>query len=288
MNEAEGNSVTAPGENGIAIESDDGRVANTTDYYIGKDGKAYYLYGPPAPYRGSEINTKYNLDIDSFLKTQMGMNDKPKISKNNKWVDASSDEVLEYLDPTNYDDGVYKYQFLDLSASAGISLDDMTEFLNGKGILNGEADTFLQAANKYGVSEVYLAAHAALETGNGTSELAKGYVINGVKVYNMYGIGAYDDDPIGSGAKFALKMGWTTPEKAIDGGSKYIAEQYINNNQKKQNTLYKMRWNPASPGVNQYATDIRWAINQTYSIKKMYDNFPNAILNFDIPVFLNY
>ena len=59
VNEAAGNSVTAPGENGIAIETDDGRVTNTEDYYIGKDGKAYYLYGPPAPY-GDSISYDYS------------------------------------------------------------------------------------------------------------------------------------------------------------------------------------------------------------------------------------
>ena len=59
MNEAEGNSVTALGENGIAIETESGRVTNTDDYFIGEDGKAYYLYGPPAPF-GDEERFTYN------------------------------------------------------------------------------------------------------------------------------------------------------------------------------------------------------------------------------------
>ena len=57
VNEAEGNSVTAPDENGIVIETDDGRVSNTEDYFIGEDGKAYYLYGPPAPYGDEKDKT---------------------------------------------------------------------------------------------------------------------------------------------------------------------------------------------------------------------------------------
>jgi mannosyl-glycoprotein endo-beta-N-acetylglucosaminidase len=44
-----------------------------------------------------------------------------------------------------------------------------------------------------------------------------------------------------------------------------------------------MRWNPASPGTHQYATDIRWAINQVSSIKSLYDLLTNYALVFDEP-----
>lgn len=226
-------------------------------------------------------NSNYNISLKAALDKQMEKSQ--QIQKNGRWVSASRDEVLQYLDPNNYDEGVYKYQFIDLSASAGISEEDMAKFLAKKGILAGKANIYLEAARKYNVSEVYLAAHSALETGNGTSTLAKGVVVNGVTVYNMYGIGAYDSDPIGAGAQYAYKMGWTTPEKAIEGGAKWISEQYINNASYKQNTLYKMRWNPASPGNHQYATDVGWAVKQTESIKRMYDNFENASLKFDMP-----
>lgn len=229
------------------------------------------------------VYSAYDKSLESVLDIQMKKS--PKIYKNGKWVDATREEVRQYLDPANYDEGVYMYQFLDLSASAGISEEDMAKFLEGKGILEGKAKVFLEAAQKYNVSEVYLAAHSALETGNGKSVLANGVEVNGVTVYNMFGIGAYDSDPIGAGAQFAYKMGWTTPEKAIEGGAKWISEQYINNPSYRQNTLYKMRWNPESPGTHQYATDIAWAVKQTSNIKKMYDNFQNASLKFDIPAY---
>ena len=38
-----------------------------------------------------------------------------------------------------------------------------------------------------------------------------------------------------------------------------------------QNTLYKMRWNPAHPGTHQYATDIDWANINAKIIKGYYD-----------------
>lgn len=60
-------------------------------------------------------------------------------------------------------------------------------------------------------------------------------------VYNMFGIGAYDSDPVGTGSNYAYEMGWDTPEKAIMGGAKWISENYINSSSHTQNTLYEMR-----------------------------------------------
>ena len=46
--------------------------------------------------------------------------------------------------------------------------------LEGKGVLEGQGASFSQAAKKYGINEIYLISHALIETGNGTSDLAKG------------------------------------------------------------------------------------------------------------------
>src|SRR5690606_3135838 len=127
------------------------------------------------------------------------------------------------------------------------------------GILAGKAQTFVDAAKKYQINEVYLIAHALLETGNGKSDLANGievgidkngqYTIvtssnrknlsNIKKVYNMFGIAAVDNNPNVRGAKKAHQENWTTPEKAIEGGAKWIAENYIRSATHQQDTLYK-------------------------------------------------
>ncbi|ECD6517482.1 mannosyl-glycoprotein endo-beta-N-acetylglucosamidase, partial [Salmonella enterica subsp. enterica] len=130
-----------------------------------------------------------------------------------------------------------------------------------KGILAGKASAFVTAANAYGINEIYLISHALLETGNGTSTLANGVKVNGKTVYNMYGIGAYDGSAISSGAQYAYNAGWFTPEAAIIGGAKFIAQGYVNAG---QDTLYKMRWNPDAAektgnATHQYASDIGWA-----------------------------
>ena len=61
--------------------------------------------------------------------------------------------------------------------------------------MKGMGAAFIEAAKEYNVSEVYLVAHACLESGNGTSQLATGVEVNGTTVYNLFGIGAYDANP---------------------------------------------------------------------------------------------
>ena len=140
-----------------------------------------------------------------------------------------------------------------------------------------------------------------METGQGTSQLAKGIEVglnskgNPVVVtaknkkdlkqikttYNMFGIGAADTDPHRLGAIRAYNEKWFTPAAAIKGGAKFIGERYVHN-QYKQNTLYKMRWNPANPGYPQYATDIGWAVKQVTQIKNMYNSLDDPLLQYDI------
>jgi len=139
----------------------------------------------------------------------------------------------------------------------------------------------------YNVNEVYLIAHALLETGKGTSQLATGVKVNGKTVYNMYGIGAYDGTALASGAQHAYNAGWFTPEAAIIGGAKFIAQGYIGAG---QDTLYKMRWNPSSAVMNgyashQYATDIGWAAKQVNQIHNLYNLIDSYTLVLDIPTY---
>jgi mannosyl-glycoprotein endo-beta-N-acetylglucosaminidase len=210
-----------------------------------------------------------------------------QVTYNKTWVNASPDDVTYYIDPNNFvNNTVDSLQFLKLSVTANLDPTEVNNrILNGKGILQGKAAAFITAGTKYGVNEIYLISHALLETGNGTSKLAKGVVINGKTVYNMYGIGAYDSDPLNSGAQYAYNEGWFTPEDAIIGGAQFIANGYINAG---QDTLYKMRWNPNSTVSNgfashQYATDIGWASKQVTKIYNLYQLIESYKLALDIP-----
>ncbi|WP_456277601.1 SH3 domain-containing protein [Bacillus sp. AK128] len=211
------------------------------------------------------------------------------------WRNAKEHDVLAYLNPLNFNPSDKSYfQFLLLSESAGISVKEVNErILFNKGILKNQGQAFINASTKYQVNEIYLISHALLETGNGASALAKGVLVSEVAgkpvepkiVYNMYGVGAYDSCPMKCGTEFAYKNGWFTPEAAIIGGAEYISTGYINNPDYKQNTLYKMRWNPQVPGHHQYATDIGWAVKQVNNISNLYGLLNNYTLVFDVPVY---
>lgn len=128
------------------------------------------------------------------------------------------------------------------------------------------ANVFLQAEELYGLSAVYLAVHAAIETENGTSSLSNGTLKRGSPskpVYNMYGIGAFDGKAEILGADMAMSQGWFTPELAILGGAKWILEKYPTRKSPQKKT-YDMRWNPenmvgSQKNPNQYATAVNWA-----------------------------
>ncbi|MDY0394152.1 hypothetical protein RWE15_06225 [Virgibacillus halophilus] len=93
--------------------------------------------------------------------------------------------------------------------------------------------------------------------------------------------------------KKAYEEGWTTPYKAIVGGADFIGNDYIKGNNgenRKLNTLYKMRWNPGAMDETgrfgkQYATDIGWASKQINRMYDLYQQLDSYTLYLDIPVY---
>ena len=189
-----------------------------------------------------------------------------------------ADWVAESHDPK-------MFQFLILSGKSGVTVTDLGYILKGKGILDGTEMVFFQASRSNNINEIFLTSLSLHETGNGTSQLANGVEFNGKRVYNMFGIGAIDSNPIYKGAEYAYNHGWFTPEEAIIGGAYFVAGNYVNNSNYYQDTLYKMRWNPGAPGKHQYATDIGWASKQTSFIRQFYNQINIYSLRFDIPLY---
>ena len=225
--------------------------------------------------------TDYSIKLEDAADIQLTAN--PTVFTSNT-SPASYDDVKYYLNPQNFTDDYGLYQFLDLSGSNGMDADKINSYLAAKGVLENMGDVFINAAKKNNISEIYLAVHACLESGNGSSQLATGVEVNGVTVYNMFGIGAVDSDPVRGGAEYAYTQGWTTVEAAIEGGAEWISKNYVNSG---QNTLYKMRWNPDRPGTHQYATDVAWASKQAKTLKNMFSAFPGAKLTFEFPIYKN-
>lgn len=269
---------------------------------IDKDGKAIEqpvvkeFSTPIKP--GSEINTAlgeityYNLGytLEEFIDKQMNIN--PYIVRSYYGGNAERNDLKVYMDPDRIKVSDYSiYQFLKLNYIEGITAENLNNAFSSNGILSQTGKDFMEASKIYNINPAYLVAHAIHETGNGTSQLAKGADFKApdgsiVKVYNFFGIGAYDVDPINLGAKKAYEEGWFTPKDAILGGAKFIGNSYINNSME-QNTLYEMKWNVHNfnnPG-HQYATDIAWSYKQVEYIKNILAECPNAKLEFEIPIY---
>ncbi|HIS38965.1 MAG TPA: hypothetical protein IAB45_05595 [Candidatus Onthousia faecavium] len=122
-------------------------------------------------------------------------------------------------------------------------------------------------------------------------------------IYNYFNIGAYSSymSPVIRGLIWAnggydasvttYLRPWNTKEKAIMGGTKYIAAKFINAN---QHTLYYQKFNvdPNSTYAtytNQYMTNVRAHASEALKIYKSYkeNNLLNNTYEFLIPVYEN-
>jgi cation transport ATPase len=95
--------------------------------------------------------------------------------------------------------GRAKYQFMNLSVTNGLTVDEIRNILTAHNAVQDmidNADAYIEASKKFGISEVYLLAHSGLESGWGSSQLAGSMTgpNTGRNIYNLYGIAAFNDD----------------------------------------------------------------------------------------------
>ncbi|WP_200874179.1 N-acetylglucosaminidase [Serratia sp. DD3] len=234
--------------------------------------------------------THYSSTVNSSLDKQMALgrpNSRygPQIgTASGRFVPVGRDIVSTYITPKPFEETVNSdmFQYMILNSYIGISKEAIATALKGKGILAGKEDCFIEAAKTYNVNEMYLVAHAIVETNHGRSTLATGSLFNGRLYYNMYGVGAVDGVAVPEGTRFAAQQNWDTPERAIIGGAQFASREYF---LRGQDTLYKMRWNPDSPATHQYATAVNWAETQSGIIYKMAIKSPDSVIYFDFPIY---
>ena len=253
------------------------------------------------------VDKQYTSTYESALTKQA--NATPKVDGSGVFI-ASKELISYYMNPGTFDKlSPAYYQFLKIDGEvANLNAKSLNEkaFTVKEGTLYNTAEIFIEAGKKLNLNALYLMSHAIHETNHGRSTLAMGvevglnankiptYVTNEnrsqltaiKKTYNMYGIKAFDSSAIKSGSEYAYSQGWFTPEAAIYGGAEFISKTYVIG--RGQNTLYKMRWNPAAPASYQYATHVMWAEIQA---KKIYDFYKltgsdqNTVAVFEIPTY---
>lgn len=130
-----------------------------------------------------------------------------------------------------------------VQTDATLTAEDLDAWINSKAssgsVMRGMGEAFMKAGQESGMDPRYLVAHAAHETGWGSSNIAK-------EKGNMYGIGAFDASP------YASAYGYDNTEAGIIEGAKWIKENYYD---KGQTDLNSMRHNG---GKHEYATDPQW------------------------------
>lgn len=207
------------------------------------------------------------------------------------WFNAHKNAIAYYMDPRNFLDETRIFMFEDLSYNeSSQDLSVVTSVLSGTKLpdCGFTSKMFVDAGKKYSVSPVHLASRARQETGGGSPAIS-GTKYNGVKVYNPYNIGATSSsNPVMNGIKYAYNAGWTTQKKAVEGGAKFLANDYIKVG---QYTTYLQKWNVANGSAklatHQYMTNIRGPYDEsssTASAYKKYNIYESAV-TFAIPVY---
>ena len=207
------------------------------------------------------------------------------------WYKANSKVVAYYMDPRNFLNENSIYMFEDLSykpkyqTNAAVSAILSSTKLPSYGFT---AKVFVDAGAANNISPVFLAARARQETGGG-GDAVNGTKILGTTVYNPFNIGAFGGtNPLYNGLLYAYSKGWDTPAKAVNGGAKELAQNYIN---KGQFTLYYQRFNVRNgigkAGTHQYMTNIMAPHSEAQSTCSSYKKYgiTEQSLVFEIPVY---
>lgn len=334
------------------VRSDYMKVSDDTEYKPDADFEAYMTaQGFPESYKNNLriLHTKYpnwvfvadkiNLDWNEVVENESVIG-RSLISKNsisswkstdtkaynwatgswysfdgNAWVAASKELVAYALDPRNFLDETYIFQFESLSYQPSYQTEEgLKKLVTGKFLADGTISddnggtmsytkAIMNAAAISGASPFYIASSIIQEIGaNGTSGSISGTVKGYEGYYNYYNIGAYTTEnltAIQRGLEFAkgtytnasdeksYYLPWNTRNKAIIGGAVYVAKNYI---ARGQDTLYYKKFDFVdTPYTHQYMTHIIGARQEAVTSSKGYtDEMKSSMkLVFKIPVFNN-
>lgn len=232
------------------------------------------------------------------------------------WVCASEAIVAYFMDPRNWINDDYIFQFETLSFNSSIqNLAGVQNIISKIGYMKGNTVTYTttsgttatinksyaqiiyEAAKEAGISPYHLAARIRQEQGTGdrASGTASGtYTLEYRGYYNFLNIGATGgkgnaDLTVRNGLKKAKDNGWTNPEISIKAGARELANGYIKNG---QDTLYLQKFDVDDNGslyYHQFMQNLQAAKNESLKPKETYTElgFLNNSIEFLIPVYEN-
>ena len=152
------------------------------------------------------------------------------------------------------------------------------------------AEAFVQIGQETGVSPYHLASRVRQEQGlKGTSSLISGTYKGYEGYYNYFNVGASGVTStlvIQNGLAYAKNAGWDTRYKALLGGAKLLAKNYISVG---QDTLYFQKFNVVNHAAlysHQYMSNVTAAITEGKKLGEGYTDKKQAFV-FRIPVYNN-
>lgn len=216
------------------------------------------------------------------------------------WVGANSDYIAYCMDPRNFLDETNLFQFERLSYSSTQTIEGVQAILAGTFMENevedadgttlNYAEAFVQIGQETGVSPYHLASRVRQEQGlKGTSSLISGTYKGYEGYYNYFNVGASGVTStlvIQNGLAYAKNAGWDTRYKALLGGAKLLAKNYISVG---QDTLYFQKFNVVNHAAlysHQYMSNVTAAITEGKKLGEGYTDKNQAFV-FRIPVYNN-
>ncbi len=220
-----------------AVDNED--VGNKSLYQVTNSKGQGYLSTKPE---------NYNWDTDTF-----------KYYDGTTWYAANNQTIAYYLDPRNFLNDMYIFQFESVSLNKETQTEEVVKATLGDSYISQFLPHFITAGDTWKMNPVYLAALSLQEVGSGKTpgKAVSGGVFKYKEkeysgFYNFYNIGANSSAGGGATANGLAYAGtikdgkttygrpWDTEEKAIIGGAQFMYQTYV---QYSQNTTYFKKWN---------------------------------------------
>jgi len=205
------------------------------------------------------------------------------------WRTPSREEIKYYMDPHNFlnEQDIFMFEKQTYHEGTYSEKGVAAVWNEVDGALASEdyyVDCFMEAGKIAGLSPYFIAARASIESGNGTSKLARGVSPGYEGYYNFFGINAVDSNPR-QGAVFAKEHGWSTQRISIVEGAVWIKSQYIS---VLQYTPYFIKYSfVPERGWHQYMTDVTAPLSDARGCYKAHaaGGTLDSAIEFVIPVF---
>lgn len=261
----------------------------------------YYTYGEG--YR-SKKDYSYSYEKDEYYRDPTEVN----------WWYASVEAIKYFMDPRNYLNTKNIFMFESLSYEPSFQTSNVVDKILGNSFMpsvylryseENYVTAFMDAANNYDVSPVHLASRIFQEQGKdgSISSLGGSFTYNGNTYsgyFNFYNIHAIGENPAVKGLVWAMGgenqtatsylRPWDTPYKSINGGAKFLSEDYISIG---QNTLYFQKFNVTDNNlryIHQYMQNITAPLTEglrTYNSYNSISGIFDESLVFIIPIYDN-